>query len=333
MLSYAFQVLNEDKYSDISTEEFDYAADLLAAILSKGVANQIRRGLGREYIIEFDELSSVKGKINISDSISKRSILKRQLICSYDIFSENTYMNQILKTTALILLKSREVDISRKKALKKGLLYFQNVDQLDTRMIRWSYISYNRNNATYKMLINICYLVIKGLLMTEENGTHKLSKYIDDQNMHVLYEKFILEYYRKHYPQFNVSAAHIDWNVDDGFVELLPQMKSDITLEFQGKTIIIDAKYYSRMLQYNQRFQTKTMHSNNMYQIFTYVKNKDVNSSGDVSGVLLYARTNEEIVPNNDYIMSGNRISVKSLDLGSDFKNISNQLDLIVENF
>lgn len=331
MLSYAFQALNEDKYLDVATEEFEYAADLLAAILSKGIANQIRRGLGREYLVESDALSSAKGKISISDSIKEHSILKRQLVCTYDVFSENIYMNKILKTTALLLIKSVEVDISRKKALKKVMLYFQNVEELDPRMIRWSAVKYNRNNATYRMLINICYLVIQGLLLKEEDGNHKLSKYIDDQNMYALYERFILEYYRKHYPQFKASAAHIDWNVDDGFVELLPRMKSDITLEFQGKTIIIDAKYYSRMLQYNQMFQSKTMHSNNLYQIFTYVKNKDVNATGNVSGVLLYARTDEEIAPNHDYMMSGNKISVKSLDLSDEFLGIAEQLDRIAE--
>jgi 5-methylcytosine-specific restriction enzyme subunit McrC len=68
-----------------------------------------------------------------------------------------------------------------------------------------------------------------------------------------------------------------------------------------------------------------------MYQIFTYVKNKDVSNSGNVSGVLLYAKTDEEIVPDNDYIMSGNRIGVKTLDLNSDFIEIAGQLDSIID--
>lgn len=109
-------------------------------------------------------------------------------------------------------------------------------------------------------------------------------------------------------------------------------MKSDITLEYRGRTTIIDAKYYSRMLQYNQMFNSKTLHSNNMYQIFTYVKNKDVKQDGSVSGVLLYAKTEEEEMLDQSYSMSGNKISVKSLDLGSDFDEISMTLDEIAEN-
>lgn len=145
--------------------------------------------------------------------------------------------------------------------------------------------------------------------------------------MHSLYEKFVLEYYKKHYPEYNASAAHIDWNIDDGMVEFLPMMKSDITLNYGEKTLIIDTKYYSNTMQTNALYNTRTMHSNNMYQIFTYVKNRDINNSGNVSGVLLYAKTDEDIVPDNKYMMSGNRIYVKTLDLNCDFRNIEKQLN------
>jgi 5-methylcytosine-specific restriction enzyme subunit McrC len=57
----------------------------------------------------------------------------------------------------------------------------------------------------------------------------------------------------------------------------------------------------------------------------------DFARSGNVSGLLLYAKTDEDIVPDNDYIISGNRISVKTLDLNTDFSNISKQLNAIVE--
>lgn len=332
MLSYAFRILNEEKYHDIKAEEFQYTADLMAAILLKGLSSQIKRGLGRDYIEKTDMISTPRGKIDVSLSIKEQAIFSRKLVCVYDSFEENTYMNQVLKSTAQRLIQSDDVKMERKKALKKLMLYFNNVDIIDLRIVKWRGFQYTKNNATYKMLIDICFLVAKGLLLTDEKGDLKMSKYLDDRQMHNLYEKFILEYYRKHYPEFKATPSQVDWNVDDGFLELLPAMKSDITLEYQGRTTIIDAKYYSRMLQYNQMFNSKTLHSNNMYQIFTYVKNKDVKQDGSVSGVLLYAKTEEEEMLDQSYSMSGNKISVKSLDLGSDFDEIAMTLDGIAEN-
>lgn len=333
MLAYAFQVLRKDNYAKLATEEFEYASDLFAAILTKGIGNQIKRGLGRDYVDQTESLRSPIGKINISLSVKQQTLLKKQLVCAFDEYTENSYMNQILKTTALLLIRTPEVSIQHKKALKKVLLYFSNVEEIEYRRIQWSNIKYHRHNATYKMLINICYFVIEGLLLTEQEGPHKLAKFIDDQKMHQLFEKFVLEYYRKHFPQFNATASHIDWNVDDGMIELLPTMKSDITLYYEGKTLIVDTKYYGHTMQTNSYYNSRSFHSHNMYQIFTYVKNKDFSNSGNVSGVLLYAKTDEEIVPDNDFLMSGNRIGVKTVDMNIDFSNIAKQLNLLAESY
>lgn len=182
------------------------------------------------------------------------------------------------------------------------------------------------------MLLSICNLVIEGMLLSEQDGSLKLARYIDDQRMHKLFEKFVLEYYRKHYPPLNAAASFIDWDVDVGETQYLPAMKSDITLQYQGKVLIIDTKYYAHTMQTNSLFNSRTIYSQNMYQIFSYVKNMDSTRSGNVSGLLLYAKTDEEITPDNDYIIGGNRISVKTLDLNTSFYNISKQLNGIVED-
>jgi 5-methylcytosine-specific restriction enzyme subunit McrC len=333
MLAYAFSVLHEDGYKSIVAEEFENTADFFAAILAKGISNQIRRGLGKDYSAKKDLLRSPVGKIDVTSSVKGLTVRKKQLECEFDEYTENAYVNRILKTTALLLMHSSDVEAAQKQALKKVMLYFDHVDVLNPRRIEWLRIKYHRNNATYKMLINICYLVICGMLLSEQEGEKKLSQYVDDQRMHSLYERFILQYYRKHYPAFKVSASHIDWNVDDGIIDFLPMMKSDITIECGRKTLIIDAKYYSHTVQNNTLYNSQTLHSGNLYQIFTYVKNKDIGGSGNVGGVLLYAKTDEELTPDNEYLMSGNRISVKTLDMGSDFDIIQRKLRSLADNF
>ena len=51
------------------------------------------------------------------------------------------------------------------------------------------------------------------------------------------------------------------------------------------------------------------------------------------SGMLLYAKTEEAITPDCSYVMSGNKISVKTLDLNKEFKLIAAQLDKIAEEY
>ena len=331
MLSYAFQVLNEQGYKQIATEEFENVAELCSAILIKGVTSQIKRGLGKEYVEQTDSLASLRGKINISASVKGQTLLNKRMICSYDEFSVNSYMNRILRTTMETLIKSN-ISKNRKKQIRKLLIYFAEVEPLERERINWK-LQYNKNNQTYQMLISVCYLILKGLLQTTTDGNTKLMDFLDEQRMCRLYEKFILEYYSRHYPELSVSASQIPWALDDGVGTMLPVMQTDIHLQRGNTVLIIDAKYYNHTTQVH--FDKHTLHSNNLYQIFTYVKNRSYQFGEDdniVSGMLLYAKTEEEIQPDNVYQMHGSQISVKTLDLNLPFAEIADQMDGIVES-
>lgn len=330
MLAYAFQVLNENGYKDIATEQFDNVGELCAAILAKGVSIQLKRGLGKEYIPQTEALSSLRGKIDIAESVKTQSMLRKQLVCAYDEFTVNSYMNRIIKSTMELLIRSK-IRLVQKKELRKLLVFFGDVESLDVREINWK-LQYNRNNQSYRMLINVCYLVVKGLLQSNSAGATKLMDFLDEQRMCRLYEKFILEYYRKEHPEIKANASQIPWQLDDDFGAKLPVMQSDIMLSKGSTMLIIDAKYYSRTTQ--SQYGVNTLHSGNLYQIFTYVKNKDAEYGDEphtVSGMLLYAQTDEVVQPNHVYQMSGNQISVRTLNLNLPFEEIKAQLDGIVE--
>lgn len=204
------------------------------------------------------------------------------------------------------------------------------MDEIDLHNNNWN-IQHNRNNQTYRMLISICYLVVKGLLQTQSDGSVRIMDFLDEQRMHRLYEKFILEYYRREHPMITAKPARIPWQLDDDMNEMLPVMQTDVMLTYREKTLIIDAKYFGHSTQV--QYDRHTIHSGNMYQIFTYVKNKEAELSErpyQVSGMLLYAKTDEEIYPDNEYRIMGNRIEVRMLDLSGDFALIRKQLDAIV---
>jgi len=110
-------------------------------------------------------------------------------------------------------------------------------------------------------------------------------------------------------------------------------------LSKENRTLIIDAKYYQRIAQIN--YGNATIHSGNIYQIYTYVKNFEANQTGEVdpnsknevSGMLLYAGTDEAIQPNYSYQMHGNTIAVRTLNLNLEFSQIAAQLDAIAQEF
>ena len=331
MLAYAYKALRRDGFEKVAAESFDNIHDLFAAILIKGIEHQIKQGLTKEYVKSCRLQKTLRGKIDIAGTVGQMTKRRKELSCVYGILTENNLFNRILKAAVILLLNHGEVKHENKIALKKLLPFLSNVCDIKPLEFNWSLLSYRKGNASYQMLVYLCRLLFDGLLINK-NGRIELAEFLDSQHLCDLYEKFVLAYYQRHYPQFNPSAPSVAWNLDDGQDAFLPKMYTDITLESSDKVLIIDTKCYRRILC--QQYDKKSVCSANLYQIYAYVKNKSAATDKTVSGMLLYAKTDEDITPDVAYSMGGNKIFVRTLDLNCEFEKIKEQLDKIVaENF
>lgn len=333
MLSYAFQELNKNNYENISKEKFEHIIDLFAEILFKGISEQLKQGLYREYIDYRDNLSVLKNRLNINGTINNIVQHKRLLECEYDELSENNIFNQILKSTIILLIHNKDLQHKQKSQLRTILSYFNNIDEINLKSIKWNKLKFQRNNQTYKMLINLCYFIIDSTIMTTDCGNYHMTTFYEN-HMNKLFERFVRNYYKKHYKHLQPNADIIKWNIadeDSSAIEFLPKMHSDVVLRNDSHALIIDTKYYGTIMQ--KQFDKKTIRSGHIYQIFSYVKNYDATNSGNVSGMLLYAKTEGEVLPDLDIKIDNNRIMARTLDLNQRFEFISKQLDDIAEIF
>ena len=127
MLSYAFQILKQEDYRNIAGEKFDKIHDLFAAMLVKGVSRQLKQGLYREYVPMQENLSVMRGKLNMNRTMRLKIQQQQKLSCEYDEFSENNLYSQILKATIHRLIRAEDVASARKQALKKLIVFFGSV--------------------------------------------------------------------------------------------------------------------------------------------------------------------------------------------------------------
>ena len=332
MLAYAFQELRQNNYAEIDSENFDDIYDLFAEILSRGIAFQLKQGLYRTYIPKTESMQTIKGKVDINGTIANRVRNNRRIVCDFDDLSEDNIYNRILLASASILIKHSNVKKDKKANLKKLMLFFQNVQLIDVHTIRWNTLRFDRNNRNYRMLVYLCYFIINEWLLTTEEGNFKMREFSDD-HMCRLFEKFVLEYYKKHHPEYKPLAAKIGWNIveETSDTSILPDLQTDVLLSMGNRTMIIDTKYYTHTMQVH--FNKQSVHSQNLYQIHTYVTEYDKNNTGKVDGMLLYAKTQDTIVPDGQMSMkSGNTIFFRTLDLNKPFDAIKAQLESFVQN-
>ena len=342
MLAYAFDdsKMNNIEESKVNAEKFNHIHDLFAFMLSNITGRQIKKGLFKNYINEVDELNTIKGKINLAESIKHNTFINKKLVCEYDEYSENNYLNQIIKTTIYYMLSSNKLTKRYSDNLKKVYSLLNTIDILNNvSQIRWNKITYNRNNKNYKFIINLCYLIINGLLVNKSDGSFELMDFVNEKTLSSLFESFVKKYYQIEYKgKLKASGERIQWQIDSDYennkmIELLPQMHTDITLKYGNKELIIDTKFYDKTISKNgfNGSDKETIKSNNWYQINSYVTNKvyeykKQNKNIEVSGILLYAKTDEEMSPDIETKVMDSNMYVKTIDLNIQFKHIEKQL-------
>ena len=335
MLCYAWNIIEEINDIEFGDENFENIYNLMAKILEKFLNSLIKRGFYKNYILVEEDLAMLKGKIDFSKSIKSNVINQKRLICQYDILSTNILFNQIIKSALNKLINSKYLDEELKNKLIILSRYFIKIKDIKINNNTFKPLKYHRNNIHYKFIINICKLIHNNFIL-DKNSDGNSGKFFIDKNenktMHRIYEKFVLNFYKFHYPNFTIKPKKIKWQFENNH-SFIPNMKTDITIYNKEKCLIIDTKFYKEILkEHNGKEMIRPSH---LYQIYAYMNN--IKFKGNIKGILLYAGTNEIIDKYEkekfDYKIQDKDFSVKILDLSKEWENISNQLNEIIEEF
>ena len=168
--------------------------------------------------------------------------------------------------------------------------------------------------------------------MDEKTGSYKFRDFLrDERKMAKLFEDFVFNFYRIESSEFAVKKERIYWAASsetDPNLQLLPTMETDISLRDEKRTIIIDTKYYKNTLQ--TYYDSESIHSGNLYQLFAYLKNLEPRGGNDAQaeGILLYPTVSRSL--KEKYDMHGHRVRICTVDLAQDWKAIRSELLALV---
>lgn len=329
MLCYAWDRLKEKDIVDADRLEGNNIMDLFARVLISGTEYLIKRGFDRKYISKNEIIPTVRGKIDFAGSMKKITWISGKMACDYDELNHNILHNQIIKTMIELLIKSKELDKSLKEDLHRLHRYFRDIDTIKINKNTFSKIQINKNNQYYEFVLKVCEVIYENILVDENTGQVKFRDfYRDERQMAYLYENFVRNFYRKEQQDFEVKRENIEWDAVGNTV-YLPQMKTDISLISGNRTIIIDTKYYDDV--YEANYGSKKFKSSHLYQIFAYLKNREVKGGAYIhsEGILLYPAVNVEV--DEDYLIQGHKIMIRTVNLNQDWKMIHNRLLEIIK--
>jgi len=321
LLCYAWGHMREGEIVETGATGRTQLADLFAQVLANGTRRVLRQGLDRGYVTRSEDTARLRGRVDLSASVQRALLPKAQAHCHYDTLSQDVLHNRILKSTMRHLARTEGLDHGLRDSLIRLSHRFRNVRDVPLRRSLFRRVQLHGNNAFYRFLMNICALVEQNLIAEEGGEGQRFRDFReDDARMGMLFERFVRTFYEHEQDRYRVSAPHIQWDLDGPAPSHLPSMRTDVVLQSQNRTIIIDTKYYAHTLQSHHGIQS--YHSANLYQLFSYLKNAEAKGLDfeKAEGLLLYPTVSIDL--NESFRAQGHRVRVCTVNLAQDWKAI-----------
>ena len=267
-------------------------------VLSDAFSYLRRRGLDRGYVPTTEAVSTVRGKINLQDSITLKMRHISQLACDFDEFAADILTNQIIKAAMRRLISTANLDSKLREKLSLALQYLHDIR--DVRLSRQVFrsVQIHRNNGFYSFLMSICELIFASTIPNEEGDGYSFSDPLrDDAKMALVFQDFVKHFLRVEQSAYKVTPLQLNWDAvaSDENLQLLPVMRTDIHLEKETQHVIVDTKFYREALQ--THYGKSSIHSEHLYQLFSYLKNAEAlgDEFANARGILLYPAVGEKV--------------------------------------
>jgi len=324
LLSYAWEAHAPAPETRLAVEPCTDLANLFAVLISGGIRRLIRRdGLHRAYVPEVEEVTALRGKLVVADCLKRNTFLNGRAVCQFDELSHDVLLNQILRSTLDLLLAAADLEADNRSALLDCRKWLAGISPGPLTAGVFRRLQFSGHTRPYRFLIRLCELIFSSLLPNQRDGKLRFQDcFRDEARMHAVFETFVRNFAARHAKGAKVGATTIQWaglSFSDEARALLPQMRTDVTIEFPTRKLILDCKYYRQAVVSN--LGRSKLHSAHLYQLFAYLQNKGTEPGWEkCEGMLLYPTVDTPL--DCRYELSGHPVRVATLDLSQPWQAI-----------
>lgn len=162
--------------------------EILIKLFSEKLFEQLRRGLVRRYETREENLSVLRGRLDVVQQMRVNIGNPERLYCRYQEFLEDIPLNQVFKAAIRLLLKVTR-QVSSQRLLAELLLMLDSVSDVPVAKLAWQEVHFDRMNERYRPSYKLAELFLRNMPPDVTGGRHEgFSLFFD---MNVLFEEYI----------------------------------------------------------------------------------------------------------------------------------------------
>ncbi|MEQ8272747.1 MAG: McrC family protein [Deltaproteobacteria bacterium] len=294
--------------------------DAFASIFADTLLQELQVGFDRGYTTHEANLSTVRGRLVLSEHARRNAIQQQRVYVRYDEFTADTALNRTLKAAARHLVRRvRSFDAARR--LREVIARFDEVTDVSAAQALQP-VLLTRQNERFRDLLDFARLVLAGGSPQPIAGAERSFSLLFP--MYLVFERFIAGLLRRHVAFLaagglrvvaQARGVHLAHHGGDNVFELQPDV---LGLDDHGETaFVLDTKW--KVVDAER--PTTGVNQADAYQMFAYAERFRAPLT-----TLLYPSLSPTTFDDLAFAAGGRKLRVATLDLSGDLRAETDRL-------
>lgn len=162
--------------------------EILIRIFCDKLTEAVRKGMPRRYVEQEDDLSALRGRLDVARQFTRYAVNPSRLACRFDVLSEDTSLNRIMKA-AVLHLSRRSRSTGNQQWLRELAFVYADIADISPSELRWDDVVIDRTNRRWRELLSMARLFLEGRYQTTTGGAGQGTALLFEMN--TLFEEYV----------------------------------------------------------------------------------------------------------------------------------------------
>lgn len=315
------QMCTEDREKILAGNRDSDLSDAIAEILVAEVELRLRRQLTMHYHQREADLTRVRGRIDHLRTAAQRLFDEGRIACRFDELSIDSPRNRFIADTLLYAAAATSISVARRCRAAAFRMHRLGVSPRVPARAELSKDRVGHHDSADQRMLDAAHLLRAMAVPVHLSGSVNLPVLIDDDRVHrALFEAAVRGFFRHTLAPagWDVRARQLRWtDKDDNASAFMPIMKTDVTLENPAiqRRIVVEVKFTDALVDNSGK---TTIATGYLYQLYAYLASQSghgIPLCDNAEGVLLFVKTTNRELFDEEVTISGHRIRFLSVDL------------------
>lgn len=219
--------------------------EILIGLFARKLADEVRKGMPRRYLAHADDLTALRGRLDVTRQFTTLIARPDRLACRYDDLSPDILLNQIMKATVDRLIRVSASEENQRR-LRELAFFYADIRNVRPSALAWDSLFLDRTNSRWRELVELARLLLGDRFQTTSTGAE--SGFSLTFDMSRLFEAYVARSLKRALARTELSIhpqggrLYCLQDVETGTGRFMT--KPDILVKRKGKVeLIIDTKW------------------------------------------------------------------------------------------